>query len=131
MNNIDNEEGNSSQASVVFHCSDANRPHVSSLLVRIREILDRDFDSITYDESNIDNLLQLIDEVAVWKHLLTDVEFGFFIALRFFVDNFSSDMKHIDNALATLTAVQQECDVTTDDFNDADNQRTVNANAIK
>ena len=100
-------------------------------MVRIREILDHDFDAITYGESHIDNLLQLIDEVEVWKPLLTDVEFGFFIALRFFVDVFSSDMKQIDNALATLTAIQQECDVAGDDSNDADNQRIVNANTIK
>jgi hypothetical protein len=82
-----------------------------------------DFDVMSSDESNILDLIRLLDGVGEFEYCLTNVEIGFYLAVMFYVDLFRVNIRRVESDLIDLNVTQQEYDVVFDEFNIKENER--------
>lgn len=116
MNDNANAGNNSSQSSVSSNYPNDGRRNLVEILIQIREALQNDFHHISSDESIILNLKRLINNVGVLKHYLSDVEMGFCLAIRFYVDFSRVVRLETDKGLAKYNLLQQKLSVLEDNY---------------
>jgi hypothetical protein len=123
MNHHQNPHEISSQNSAISNFHDENRITLTNLFNRIRVLLNHDFESISTNRSIIINLSEVLNEVRIFKNSLNPVEFGFYLAMQFFVMSFPYNMRIMNKDIPAFQTTQHQFQLSENEFNALDDKR--------
>lgn len=91
--------------------NDTNMIKIVELFGKIRKLLSLTFDNITLDSVFIDALNKLINEVGFMQPYLNHAQFGYYLALHFFMMVYNNNIPLVDEVLLQLNRCEQEFNV--------------------
>lgn len=122
MNHHPNRHEVSSQNSNTSNYHGEHRIALTNLFKNIRRCLNHDFQHIYTNRSIIMNLSEVLNEVRIFKNSLNHVEFGFYLAMQFFVKSFPYLMHIMNRDIIAIHATHQQFQLSENEFNVLDEE---------